>query len=80
MSERFRAALDTALALTSDERCQMAEELLESLEPTADDAADPVIEDAWNEEILRRSKEANQHPAVLVPWQQAREEMFLADP
>jgi putative addiction module component (TIGR02574 family) len=80
MSDRMRTVLEAAMTLTQDERCLMAEELLESLGPIDDEVADPVIDEAWNEEILRRIKEANANPSVLVPWQQAREEMFRADP
>ena len=52
-----------ALALSVEERVQLAQELLESVEREAD----PDVEAAWEAEIARRIAEFERGDAKLIP-------------
>ena len=71
MSGEARTLLQQALNLPPDERYQLAQQLLDSL----DDAAMSPEEQAHWEEIARRSDEAHAHPERLIPWEQAKAEI-----
>ena len=72
MTHKAKELLDQALALTEEERAELAGALLESLEPTAD--AD--VEGAWRREVARRVAELDSGVARTVPWEQVRDELF----
>ncbi|MCC7369218.1 MAG: addiction module protein [Chloroflexi bacterium] len=54
---------EAATQLSESERAQLALALLESLEPSSD----CDVEQAWNEEALRRADEVRRGVAHLVP-------------
>ncbi len=62
--------LKRALALTSQERAELAGSLLESLDGADDDPE--AVEAAWSEEIARRIKDLDSGKAQTVPWEDVR--------
>jgi putative addiction module component (TIGR02574 family) len=63
-----------ALALSSQERAQLAHRLLVSLDEDADE--DPAaVEHAWDEEIRRRLAEVEAGTAELIPAEQVFAEL-----
>ncbi|MGO8792260.1 MAG: addiction module protein [Terriglobia bacterium] len=62
--------LKRALALTSEERAELAGSLLESLDGADDDPE--AVEAAWSEEIARRIKDLDSGKAQTVPWEDVR--------
>jgi len=74
MSDRSKAVLEAALALSAEERSDLAHELLDSLDAGDGEPlfATPEIEAAWVEEIQRRREEALRDPSVVMTWDEAR--------
>ena len=68
MGTAAQELLDSALALTPQERAIAAAKLIISL----DDEADPAAEFAWADEIARRIEEIDSGTVKLVPWEEAR--------
>ena len=66
-SEELRAA---ALALSRQERAELAEELLSSL-----DESDQDVEAAWAAEIIRRARELADGTVEPVDWEVAKEQI-----
>jgi putative addiction module component (TIGR02574 family) len=64
MSEQASDLLQKALALSEDERAELASSLLESLEPTMERG----VQEAWNDEVARRIAELDAGQAKVVPW------------
>lgn len=63
-----------ALALPHEERAQLAEELLKSLDASDNDL--PVeIDQELVDEILRRREEIRRDSSRLIPWEVARERL-----
>ena len=60
--------MNQALQLSESERLELAEALYESLEGPADADA----EQAWSEEIARRTKELDAGSTQSMPWVEAR--------
>lgn len=66
-----RAAKDivkAAIQLPEDERVQVVEQLLASLEPVADEDVDG----AWAAEIERRSRQIKEGTVSLNPWEEVK--------
>ena len=61
-----------ALALTDDERADLAAELLASLEEQTDDDAE-VVRVAWAEEIERRARMVIMGESPTEPWETVRQ-------
>jgi putative addiction module component (TIGR02574 family) len=59
------------LALTEEERAELAGSLIESLDGRAD--ADADAESAWNQEIARRVAEMDAGRAKTVSWEEVQE-------
>ena len=60
--------LDTALALSPNERAWLASELIASL----DESTDSDVEAAWAAEIERRIAEVESGEAETISWEEAR--------
>ncbi|TMQ04420.1 MAG: addiction module component, family protein [Deltaproteobacteria bacterium] len=60
--------LEDALALAVDERARIAHELIRSLEPGDDEAADAL----WRDEICKRVDEIEAGSAELEDWKTVR--------
>lgn len=63
MSRLLSELSERARALPAEERAQLAEDLLASLQ----EAVVPQVEAAWDQEILRRLEEVERGIATLVP-------------
>ncbi|HEX2078632.1 MAG TPA: addiction module protein [Longimicrobium sp.] len=64
----YEQLLEKALALTPEQRIQLAQELLESVEWEDEDDEDPAaVEAAWADEIKRRVEELDSGLAEPTP-------------
>ncbi len=61
-------------ALSTRERTTLARWILESIEFEQVEK-DPGYDEAWDTEIRRRMKEADEHPETLVSWEEVRAEL-----
>ena len=68
MMERLRSE---ALMLSMPERAELAHDLLESLDAPADEG----VEDAWDEEIIRRIAQIDAGQAKLLSRDQLRQKL-----
>jgi putative addiction module component (TIGR02574 family) len=69
MTRKSLELLERALALSEEERAELAGSLVQSLEPSSDADA----ETAWQQEIARRAKELDAGEARLIPWEKVQE-------
>ena len=74
MSPTAAEVLQQALSLDEQDRASVAGALIESLEVSADAAAD--VEGAWSREIERRVVELESGSVAAVPWTEVRERLF----
>ncbi len=72
MANPARKVLDDALALTPDERLEIAAELMASV----DGASDPDWERAWAAELQRRVREADASGDRGESWDAVRARLF----
>ena len=63
--------LNRALALTAEDRAELAGSLLESLDGPPEDPE--AVEAARNEEIARRIEDLDSGRAQTVPWEEVRQ-------
>ncbi len=69
MTHEATEVLQRALALSEEERAELASTLIDSL----DTVLDPNAESAWQEEIARRAEELRSGKMNSVSWQTVRE-------
>jgi putative addiction module component (TIGR02574 family) len=74
MSKRSDRLLEEALALTPEERADVAATLLESLDEQEDDG----VEEAWAREIERRIQDVESGRVKTVPWSEVRRRLRQA--
>jgi putative addiction module component (TIGR02574 family) len=67
MTQRALELSQKVLALTEEERAELAGSLIESLDGRAD------AESAWNQEIARRGAEMDAGRAKTVSWEEVQE-------
>jgi len=67
MSGKSKSVLDAALALSADDRAEIAERLMLSL----DEQRQQEIEDAWTAEIQRRMDEVDRGEVAMIPADEA---------
>ena len=65
MTEKSQVVLDEALKLTTNERAEVAEQLIASL----DEASDTDVEQAWQEEVQRRLQQIERGEVKTIPWE-----------
>ena len=65
MTEKSQVVLDEALKLTTNERAEVAEQLIASL----DEASDTDVEQAWQEEVQRRLQQIERGEMKTIPWE-----------
>ena len=70
MTQEASELLKKALTLSAEERAQLVDSLLESLDEPREDPA--VVEAAWNDEIRRRIEDLDAGKAKTVPWEEVR--------
>jgi putative addiction module component (TIGR02574 family) len=68
MTQRSLEILEKALALTEEERADIAASLVQSLDP----AVDVDAESAWQQEITRRVDQLNSGKSKTTPWEQVQ--------
>lgn len=64
MTQQASELLQKALSLSEEERAELAGSLIESLDPTVDEAA----EAAWNQEITHRIEDLDSGKAKTISW------------
>jgi len=69
MTAKAKKLLGDALKLSENERAELAEELLDSLE------SEPLLSQEWEEEINRRLRELDEGKAKAIPWSTVRRQM-----
>ncbi len=70
MTTQVETILKNAMALDANDRWNIAERLMETLEHD-----DEVIADAeWAVELQRRTDELNRDPTAGIPWESLRDE------
>jgi putative addiction module component (TIGR02574 family) len=69
MTQHALELLQKALALTEEERAELAGSLIESL----DDRVDADAEHAWNQEIARRVADLDAGRTKTVSWEEVQE-------
>ena len=74
MSDDANELLKKAMTLPVEERAELANSLLDSL----DDATDPSVEAAWQAEILRRMEEVDSGKVVPETLEEARRRLASA--
>jgi putative addiction module component (TIGR02574 family) len=78
MSDRAANLLAEALKLTEDERAELAEGLLESLDGPPPSDIDRMSDDEFAAELERRHQEFLSDPSVGIPWEEVKRKS--ADP
>ncbi|MGB2671325.1 MAG: addiction module protein [Candidatus Acidiferrum sp.] len=68
MTEQASSLLQKALALSEEERADLACSLIDSLDAAVDEAA----ANAWDQEIAHRISDLNSRRAKTVPWEEIR--------
>jgi putative addiction module component (TIGR02574 family) len=71
MSPEGSDLLKRALALPVEERAALAHTLLDSLE-----TPNQSVEEAWDEEVVRRIEDLKAGRSVSVPWEQLHRELM----
>ena len=60
------AVLSQALRMPEEERAEIAEKLIASL----DNTTDTDVEQAWQEEVRRRIRDLDSGAVVCIPWEE----------
>jgi len=68
MAQNSRSILDQAMKLPANERAEVAEQLIESLDPHPDSDT----ENAWQKEIQQRLEEIESGVANTIPWEEVK--------
>ena len=71
MTQEASELLKKALALSTEERAQLVDALLASLEQRHEETA--AVEAAWNDEIARRVAALDSGKAKTIPWEEVRQ-------
>lgn len=72
MSERSASLLAAALQLSDEERAELVEGLMDSLDPPDSDI-DRMTEEEFAAELDRRAEELRRDPNAGVPWEQVKD-------
>lgn len=68
MTQKSRGLLEEALKLSPNERAEVAEQLIASL----DEAPDTDVEHAWQEEIQKRIQQIERGEVKTIPWEEVQ--------
>ena len=68
MTQKSQVVLEEALKLTAQERAEVAEQLIVSL----DEAPEPDVEQAWQEEVQRRLQQIDRGEVKAIPWEEVQ--------
>jgi len=72
MSERSASLLAAALQLSEEERAELLDGLLDSLDPSDADI-DRMNEEEFAAELGRRAEELRHNPDAGIPWEQVKD-------
>jgi len=68
MTDKSKVVLEEALKLTANERAEVAEQLIASL----DEVPDTDVEQAWQEEVQRRLQQIERGEVKTIPWEEVQ--------
>lgn len=68
MTQKSQVLLEEALKLSADERAEVAEQLIASL----DETSDTDVEQAWQEEIQKRLQQIERGEVNTIPWEEVQ--------
>lgn len=68
MTQKFQVVLEEALKLSPNERAEVVEQLIASLE----EAPDTNVEQAWQEEVQRRLQQIERGEVKTIPWEEVQ--------
>lgn len=68
MTDKSKVVLQEALKLTANERAEVAEQLIASL----DEVPDTDVEQAWQEEVQRRLQQIERGEVKTIPWEEVQ--------
>jgi putative addiction module component (TIGR02574 family) len=68
MTDKSKVVLEEALKLTANERAEVAEQLIASL----DEVPDADVEQAWQEEVQRRLQQIERGEVKMIPWEEVQ--------
>ena len=71
MTDKTQTILEQAMKLSPNERAEVAEELIASL----DETTDVDVEKAWQEEIQRRIQQIDSGEVKTIPWEVVQRQM-----
>jgi len=69
MTQETHDLLQKALALSENERAELAGNLLSSLDTTVD----PDVDAAWQLEVMRRLDEVQSGKVETIPWEEVQQ-------
>lgn len=68
MTQKSQIVLEEALKLSPNERAEVAEQLIASLE----EAPDTDVEQAWQQEVQRRLHQIERGEVKTIPWEEVQ--------
>ena len=68
MTQQALNLLQKALALSEEERAELASSLIDSLDATVDEDA----QSAWDQELAKRIADLDSGKAKTIPWEEVR--------
>ena len=68
MTQKSQVVLEEALKLSPNERAEVAEQLIASLE----EAPDTAVEQAWQQEVQRRLQQVERGEVKIIPWEEVQ--------
>ncbi len=68
MTQKSQVVLEEALKLSPNERAEVAEQLIASLE----EAPDTAVEQAWQQEVQRRLQQVERGEVKTIPWEEVQ--------
>jgi len=68
--------LSVAMKLSSAQRAELAQRLLETVNDEDVHAIDPELDAAWREEARRRSARIRSGEAKTIPWEETERKLF----
>lgn len=68
MTDKTQVIVEQALKLSPNERAEVAEQLIASL----DEAPDTGVEQAWQEEVQRRLRQIERGEVKTIPWEEVQ--------
>lgn len=68
MTDKTQVIVEQALKLSPNERAEVAEQLIASL----DEALDTGVEQAWQEEVQRRLGQIERGEVKMIPWEEVQ--------